>query len=139
VGDVGARAREEVNRVQRGGNYGWRCYEGTQQTTLTCGSPSTPLQAPVAEYERSAGQSVIAGFVYHGAAFPGMVGHFVFADYNLQRIWHIPATTAPTRMVTASEGWISNINPASFAQDRDGELLLVDVRTSSLYKLVPAP
>ncbi len=30
VGDVGESAIEEVNRVERGGNYGWRCFEGTQ-------------------------------------------------------------------------------------------------------------
>ena len=27
-------------------------------------------------------------------------------------------------------------NPASFAQDNDGELFIVDVRTGSIYKLV---
>ncbi|HUQ10176.1 MAG TPA: PQQ-dependent sugar dehydrogenase [Steroidobacteraceae bacterium] len=139
LGDVGARSREEVNRVQRGGNYGWRCYEGTMQTTLVCGTPTTPLMPPVAEYARAAGQSVIAGFVYHGSAIPGLIGQFVFADYNLQRIWYIPTSTAPTRTITAAEGWLSSINAASFAQDRDGELFLVDVRTRSLYKLVPAP
>lgn len=139
LGDVGSRTREEVNRVTRGGNYGWRCLEGTVTTTLTCGTPSTPLIAPVAEYVRPAGQSVVGGFVYRGTAIPGLVGDYVFADYNLGRIWHIPVNTPPTRTITAADGWVSNINPASFAQDRDGELFLVDVRTSSIYKLVPAP
>jgi glucose/arabinose dehydrogenase len=139
LGDVGARSREEIDKVQRGGNYGWRCYEGTMQTALLCGTPSTPLIPPVAEYARAAGQSVIAGFVYRGTAIPGLIGQFVFADYNLQRIWFIPTNTAPTRTMTATEGWVSSINPASFAQDRDGELYLVDVRVGALYKLVPAP
>jgi glucose/arabinose dehydrogenase len=139
LGDVGSRSREEVNRVQRGGNYGWRCYEGTMQTSLVCGTPTTPLVPPVAEYARAAGQSVIAGFVYHGSAIPGLIGQFVFADYNLQRLWYIPSSTAPTRTMTASEGWLSSINATSFAQDRDGELFMVDVRTKSIYKLVPAP
>ena len=30
VADVGQSALEEVNRVVLGGNYGWRCFEGTQ-------------------------------------------------------------------------------------------------------------
>src|SRR5690349_2368798 len=68
LGDVGARTREEVDRVQRGGNYGWRCLEGTTQTALVCGTPSVAPTPPVAEYARAAGQSVIAGFVYHGTA-----------------------------------------------------------------------
>ena len=42
-------AIEEVDRVTLGGNYGWRCFEGTRDTGLACGSP-TNLQAPVAEY-----------------------------------------------------------------------------------------
>ena len=32
LGDVGETTREEVNRIVRGGNYGWRCFEGTQRT-----------------------------------------------------------------------------------------------------------
>ena len=46
--------------------------------------------------------------------------------------------TAPTRTVVGTDGWSSGLNPASFAQDSDGELFIVDVRTASIYKLVPA-
>ena len=34
AGDVGETAIEEVNRVVRGGNYGWRCFEGTRPQTV---------------------------------------------------------------------------------------------------------
>ena len=53
-----------------------------------------------------------------------------------KRIWHIPTDTAPTKFVTPADGWDSNLNIASFAQDTDGELFLVDVRTSGIYKLI---
>ena len=33
VGDVGESDIEEVNRVRRGGNYGWRCFEGTRDVS----------------------------------------------------------------------------------------------------------
>jgi hypothetical protein len=123
--------------VVRGGNYGWRCFEGTLQTTLNCGSPTTPLLPPVAEYDHPTGQSVVGGFVYHGTAIPALAGRYVFADYNLGRIWDIATDTAPTLRVTGTEGWASGLHPASFAQDHDGELFIIDVRTSSIYKLVP--
>ena len=139
LGDVGSHTREEVNRVVLGGNYGWRCFEGTLQTSLNCGTPTTPLLPPVAEYIHPIGQSVVGGFVYHGTAIPGLVGRYVFADYNLGQIWNIATNTAPTRTMVTADGWESRLNPASFAQDNDGELFIVDVRTASIYKLVPAP
>jgi glucose/arabinose dehydrogenase len=139
LGDVGSHTREEVNRVVRGGNYGWRCFEGTLQTSLNCGTPATPLLPPVAEYIHPTGQSVVGGFVYHGTAIPGLVGRYVFADYNLGHIWHIATDTAPTRTMSTTDGWGSELNPASFAEDADGELYIVDVRTASIYKLVAAP
>jgi len=139
LGDVGSHTREEVNRVVLGGNYGWRCYEGTLQTSLNCGTPTTPLTPPVAEYIHPTGQSVVGGFVYRGTAFPGLVGRYVFADYNLGYFWHIATDTAPTRTMVQTEGWESGLNPASFAQDNDGELYIVDVRDAAIYKLVPAP
>jgi hypothetical protein len=91
----------------------------------------------VAEYVHPVGQSVVGGFVYHGTAIPGLAGRYVFADYNLGQIWNIAADTAPTRTVVTADGWESGLNPASFAQDNDGELFIVDVRTASIYKLVP--
>jgi glucose/arabinose dehydrogenase len=136
LGDVGSHTREEVDKVVRGGNYGWRCFEGTLQTSLNCGAPTTPLLPPVAEYVHPTGQSVVGGFVYHGTAIPALVGRYVFADYNLGYIWNIATDTAPTRTMLTTDGWESGLNPASFAQDSDGELYIVDVRTASIYKLV---
>ena len=139
LGDVGSHSREEVDRVVLGGNYGWRCYEGTMQTTLSCGTPTTPLLPPVAEYAHPTGQSVVGGFVYHGTAIPALVGRYVFADYNLGYFWNIATDTAPTRTLATTDGWSSGFHPASFAQDNDGEIFFVDVRTASIYKLVQGP
>jgi len=139
LGDVGSHTREEIDLVTKGGNYGWRCKEGTLDTSLTCGTPTSPLLPPVAEYEHPVGQAVTGGFVYHGTAIPALAGRYLFADYSSQHIWTIPTNTAPTLTVTAAEGWDSNLHIASFAQDTDGELFLVDVRDSTIYKLIQAP
>jgi glucose/arabinose dehydrogenase len=136
LGDVGSHTREEVDKVVKGGNYGWRCFEGTLQTALNCGAPTTPLLPPVAEYVHPTGQSVVGGFVYHGSAIPALVGRYVFADYNLGYIWNIATDTAPTLTVTTTDGWSSGLHPASFAQDNNGELFIIDVRTGFIYKIV---
>jgi len=139
LGDVGSHSREEIDRVVKGGNYGWRCKEGTLDTGLACGTPSSPLLAPVAEYAHPDGLAVTSGYVYRGTAIPGLVGRYVFGDYSSGYIWNIATDTAPTRTMTPSDGWASKLHPASFAEDADGELFFVDVRASSLWKLVPAP
>jgi glucose/arabinose dehydrogenase len=136
LGDVGSHTREEIDLVVKGGNYGWRCKEGTLDTSLMCGTPATPLIPPVAEYEHPTGQAVTGGYVYRGSAIPNLTGQYLFADYSSGFIWHIAPDTPPTKFVTAADGWDSNLNIASFAQDTDGELFLVDVRTSGIYKLV---
>ena len=60
VGDVGETDIEEVSRVERGGNYGWRCYEGTQDmsgkyaTGAACAS-KTGMVPPIAQYPHTIG------------------------------------------------------------------------------------
>ena len=136
LADVGSHSREEVDLVVRGGNYGWRCMEGTMVTTLMCGTPTTPLLPPVAEYTHTDGQVVTGGFVYRGTAIPGLAGRYLFADESSGLIWHIATDTPPTLRVTAADGWDSNLNIASFAEDTNGELYVIDVRASAIYRLV---
>jgi glucose/arabinose dehydrogenase len=131
LGDVGQGAREEIDRVVLGGNYGWRCFEGTLATGLACGSEPN-LQAPVAEYERSVGTTVTGGYVYRGTAIRGLAGRYVFGDFTSGRIWHIVAGTQPTVRVT--DGFDSGLNISSFGEGNDGELYLVHYG-GQLYRL----
>ena len=115
VGDVGESALEEVNRVVRGGNYGWRCFEGTQDTARAlrhAGRPN-PLP-PVAEYDHTVGRAVTGGYVYRGTAIPGLVGRYIFGDFASGRIWDIPNDTQPTMTMTG--GLESGLNISSFGR-----------------------
>jgi len=132
VGDVGQGALEEVNRVVLGGNYGWRCFEGTLQTPFPCGNESN-LLPPIAEYGRTMGQSVTGGYVYRGASIAGLGGRYVFGDFGSGRIWDIDGATAPT--VTVSDGFLSELSISSFGEDVHGELYVVDYG-GGLYRLV---
>lgn len=126
VGDVGESEIEEVDRVVRNGNYGWRCFEGTHDTGRGCGNSVGTMLPPVAQYTHALGQAVTGGYVYRGSAVPGLVGQYLFADFVSGRIWSIPNDTAPTMNVDA--GYDSGLNVSSFAEDHDGELYVVNMR-----------
>jgi glucose/arabinose dehydrogenase len=122
VGDVGQNAMEEIDRVTLGGNYGWRCFEGTNSTGQACGFPSNPLP-PVAQYGRNVGASIIGGYVYRGSAITPLVGRYVFGDFVSGRIFNISGKTQPT--LTLTDGFDSGLSISSFAEGNDGELYVV--------------
>jgi uncharacterized repeat protein (TIGR03806 family) len=136
VGDVGQNALEEVDRVQRGGNYGWDCREGTSvfgSPAASC-STATGLIDPVHEYGRSLGFSITGGYVYRGAAMPALVGRYLFADYGSGRIWRLVDNGSGG--FTAQELLDTSLSIASFGQDKDGELYVVDIAGGTLHKIV---
>lgn len=122
VADVGQNAREEVSRVERGGNYGWRCFEGTRATGLLCGTQPDPLP-PVAEYGRNVGTSVTGGYVYRGSRHPALAGRYIFGDFISGRIFDIADATPPT--LTLTGGFASGLSISSFGEGNDGELYVV--------------
>ena len=135
VGDVGQGTLEEIDRVVAGGNYGWRCFEGTMgPVNQPCGS-ETNLLPPVAEYGRTVGQSVTGGYVYRGTAIAGLTGRYVFGDFITKRIWNIAGNTAPTRQVTG--GFASGLSISSFGEDVDGGLYVIHYHATdgALYRL----
>jgi glucose/arabinose dehydrogenase len=133
VGDVGQGALEEIDKVVVGGNYGWRCFEGTQNTGLNCGSRTEPKLFPVAQYGRGAGASVTGGFVYRGTRLPGLVGRYIFADFVSGNIFSIDSTVQGP--LTLAGGFSSRLSISSFGQDVDGELYVVDYGSGQLFRI----
>jgi len=143
VGDVGAARFEEVDRVERGGNYGWPCREGKNDHSLTpidCPNGVGNTIDPVVDHEHvlgsSSSRSITGGVVYRGKAIPGLVGAYVYGDYVTKEIFVLrydPATGAPvsTTISAPADNWVS------FAEDLDGEVYAVAL-TGSIYKMVPA-
>ena len=104
MGDVGQNTVEEIDRVVKGGNYGWAVKEGdfffnrdtSTGTPGTVGarSPGTPagLIDPISgpggtlEYDHGDGISITGGFVYRGHDIPELVGKFVFGDLALHNL-----------------------------------------------------
>ncbi len=96
VADVGKDHYEEVNLVEKGGNYGWNVREGTHcfkadecpERTPDDVRGGEPLLDPIVEYSQSdgalSGASVIGGHVYRGSALPALRGAYVFGDLRAQ-------------------------------------------------------
>ena len=125
AGDVGEATREEVDRIVRGGNYGWRCLEGTVRTPAnrSCDEPENP-RPPIAEYDHTIGRAVTGGYVYRGTAIPALVGRYVFGDFASGRIWDISNGTQPT--MTMTTGLETGFFIPSFGEGNDGELYVVN-------------
>ena len=122
AGDVGQGAAEEIDLVQRGGNYGWNITEGDRCYRPSSGCSRTGLTAPVAAYDHSNGRcSVTGGFVYRGTLVPEIAGAYVYADYCSGEVWAIRAD-APGTPVTIATG-AKQIT--SFGIDANGELYVL--------------
>jgi glucose/arabinose dehydrogenase len=138
--DVGQGNFEEVDLIAKGGNFGWNVMEGTHCFPPGTASCSTVgLILPITEYghDVAGGISVIGGFVYRGAAIPGLVGTYVFGDLSSGNVWGLrqdsqgnwQRTLALTHTLTVS----------SFGRDAANELYLVDYGNGAILKIVPGP
>lgn len=137
VADVGQNAREEINIVVKGGDYGWSYYEGTLTGPRFSSRPQgVTYQAPIYDYARGngtfQGNSVTGGVVYRGQRFTGLYESYIFADYVSGRVWALKENGgiwSPTLLTTDS-------NIVSFGIDpRDNEPLLIDIVDGTLKRL----
>lgn len=132
VGDVGQNAWEEVNRVGAGDNLGWNLWEGSHCFRAgACHGEGVAM--PLAEYSHQYGCSVTGGYVYRGKAIPALAGHYLYGDFCSGRIWALDTDNveAGARLLLLSGRRIS-----SFAEDRDGELYLLDYSSGGIFRLV---
>lgn len=120
LGDVGQSTVEEVNIIQKGGNYGWNTMEGTLCYDPRTGCDQSGLELPVHEYGRSLGQSITGGFRYRGLAVPGMQGNYVFGDFASGRVWALPYENGVAG--EARELFDTTLGIAAFGEDELGEL-----------------
>jgi len=138
-GDVGQDLWEEVDKIEKGRNYGWNYYEGTH--TFPPGSmrdPQIDHAFPVAEYShKDGGVSVTGGHVYRGKKLPGLAGAFLYADWVSGRLWCVREVKerfglAGTLLLETKK------NVASFAEEPDGEALVL-CYDGKIYRLVAKP
>lgn len=127
TGDVGQGAREEINSIELGGNYGWKLFEGTDCFSGDC--DDTGLIAPVFEYDHSnADRSITGGYVYRGDSLTTILGKYIYGDFVSGRIWALELDGSSNQELISS-----GLNIASFGTDIDEELY-VCAFDGSIYK-----
>ena len=122
LADVGQNDIEEIDLIERGGNYGWNLREGTaiyRRAARTQG-----LIGPVGQYRHNFGCSITGGYIYDGGAIPGLGGAYVFGDFCSGRIWALFHALDGRPMIQILD---SNISLSSFGQAHDGRLFALDL------------
>ena len=135
AGDVGQNRLEEVDLIEKGGNYGWSIMEG-----FSCFSPASDcdqegLVPPVLEYGRGEGASVTGGYVYRGRTLGSLYGAYVYGDFVSGRIWGLRydgGVTDHAQIATCP------CDIASFGEDERGEVFIVGL-DGVIYTLEPLP
>ncbi len=130
LGDVGQNGFEEVDLIERGGNYGWRVYEGNSSAINPFDLPASDFAAPVIAYDHSLGASVTGGYVYRGSRLSSLVGSYLYGDFTSGNIW---ALVYDGDQVISAEQVATLITPSSFGEDEAGEVYAVSFNTGEIY------
>ena len=145
LADVGQGQREEIDYQPAGDgggqNYGWDRVEGFHcrgpvpgcpPGVPPCGSPA--LTPPILDYDHGdGGCAVIGGYVYRGAALPGLAGLYIYGDFCSGEL-----------RAADQEGGVWRSRPlslslpllTSFGEDAAGELVLTSF--GGVYRLTDA-
>ncbi|GAB4845545.1 hipl1 protein [Ancistrocladus abbreviatus] len=127
--DVGKDRYEEVDIITKGGNYGWRIYEGPYiNTPLVSPGVNTSLNSinpifPVMGYNHSAvnntegSASITGGYFYRSSTDPCMYGRYLFADLFGGAVW------AGTEFPEDSGNFTTNLLSVSCASDSPMECI----------------
>lgn len=136
VGEVGQGAWEEIDRVVKGGNYGWKTCEGFHRrgsTNQLCNTPG--FSDPIVAHGRGEARSITGGYVYRGSAMPSLVGTYIYGDFETGNIWALTYDSnnkaVPKLLLSVGGGTLS-----SFAQGNDGEVYTIQIN-GTISKLVP--
>jgi glucose/arabinose dehydrogenase len=135
VGDVGQKAREEIDIIQKGKNYGWNIMEGNICTPgVNPNCQRNGLELPILDYGRTEGTAVIGGYVYRGDEIPSLCGVYVYGDFGNGRIWGLRYNG---KSVTEQHLLLeTHLQISSFGEDENHGLYVIDYN-GEVLKLEP--
>lgn len=148
IGDVGQDDWEEIDVApagQGGLNFGWSVYEGVELypggfDVEDLPTPATfPIDVIPHQNDPHLGdaRSVTGGYVYRGDAIPGLLGFYLFGDFQRGRVAALQYVGGETCSRQEIEGLAGN-GLSSFGEDNDGELYLTFF-SGQVLRIVEAP
>ena len=135
IADVGLEQREEINLINRGGNYGWPYREGKGAGPIALPAHVDPasLTEPLWDYGPDQGRSITGGVVYRGDRFPELRGRYVFGDFVSGRLWTISQGSSPRPLLSSAPGIVAiTVDP------RQGDVLVVNFLSGRIERLAVA-
>jgi glucose/arabinose dehydrogenase len=136
IGDVGQGIKEEVSfwpaASGAGANFGWRCFEGTEQNGSVPTCVPTGHILPVFEYDNPPGpppSAVTGGYVYRGSN-TSFVGYYITTDFYSGQVWILNSDGSVARTQTNLAPFI-----AAYGEDEDGELYAVSISGNAVYRV----
>ncbi|MDF2377110.1 MAG: PQQ-dependent sugar dehydrogenase [Verrucomicrobiales bacterium] len=154
LADVGQDLYEEINLIEKGGNYGWEIREATHKfhprdaMLAALGRKPKPEEEtgfikPIHEYSRADGLSITGGYVYRGEAIPELQGHFLYGDWRFGNLWALHYSADEGKVVAnhhfekPADLKAPTVQPTGFYPDENGEALVLDWR-GSIFRIVKA-
>ncbi|MFT3879387.1 MAG: PQQ-dependent sugar dehydrogenase [Gemmatales bacterium] len=128
--DVGQNLYEEINLLQKGGDYGWSHRESFHPFGPNGQPVNDKMIEPIWEYNHLLGKSITGGFVYRGKQFPELDGWYLYADYVSAKIWALKYDFEQKRVVANREIQNRGLPIMSFGEDENGELYLMTFSAS---------
>jgi MYXO-CTERM domain-containing protein len=149
VGDVGEKAKEEVDIVSKGQHHGYPFEEGTvkyNQPWKPAGGctgmvPSTACTPPTFQYDNGSGGDgcVIGGFILDGCGWPeAYKSRYLFGDFNAGHLYTVQVTPDRKGIVPDSRkpfGTFRTVN--AFRMGPDGSVYIMAFDSTAIYRVTP--
>jgi glucose/arabinose dehydrogenase len=134
--DVGQNKTEEIDIIEKGGNYGWNLTEGND--CYVSGCDKTGLAMPIFTYGRDLGTSITGGYVCRDKNLAGLNGRYVYGDFVSGNIWALSNTDKKAGQNDLI-GKVSANTLSSFGEDSNSNLYILNYSDGKIYKFVAAP
>lgn len=133
AGDVGVAAKEEIDLVEKGKNYGWNIMEGSLCHEPRSGCNTSGLELPIHEYGRDEGGTIILGPVY-GGSISELFGKLIYGDFISGTIWALGfngSSVTDNEVIVETE----ELPITAFGQSEEGEVYVCSL-DGIIYRLV---